>query len=138
MRCVTLYSPEILCIMGNTKHRRFATLIYEEDKNMKKLIALALAMVLALTVCTVFAEEETITLKETDGDWTLRAVKEGEEPDSVTISMADGTEYNITASSEGATEIATEDESTVITTVNDLYLPEEAYRSIRIILKRLY
>ena len=72
------------------------------------------------------SNEETIALKETDGDWTLRAVKEGEEPDSVTISMADGTEYNITASSEGTTEIATEDENTVITTVNDLYLPEEA------------
>ena len=69
---------------------------------------------------------ETITLTETEGDWTIRATKEAEEPESVTICMQDGTEYNITAASEGTTEISTENNDLVISTVNDLYLPEEA------------
>lgn len=57
-----LYSADFRCIMGDTKRKRFATLLYEEEKPMKKLIALALALVLALTVCSAFAEEP-ITLK---------------------------------------------------------------------------
>ena len=69
---------------------------------------------------------ETITLTETEGDWTIRATKEAEEPESMTICMQDGTEYSITAASEGTTEISTENNDLVISTVNDLYLPEEA------------
>jgi branched-chain amino acid transport system substrate-binding protein len=52
--------------MGDTKQRGFAAFIVpyfiEEETFMKKLIALALALVLALTVCSAFAEE-TVTLK---------------------------------------------------------------------------
>lgn len=69
---------------------------------------------------------DSITLTETENDWTIRATKETEEPESVTICMQDGTEYGITAASEGNTEISTENNALVISTVNDMYLPEEA------------
>ena len=48
--------------MGDTKLLGFTTLLYEEEKQMKKIIALALALALALTVCSAFAEE-AVTLK---------------------------------------------------------------------------
>ena len=70
--------------------------------------------------------EQEVSSFMTEGDWTIRATKEAEEPESVTICMQDGTEYNITAASEGTTEISTENNDLVISTVNDLYLPEEA------------
>ena len=48
--------------MGDTKLQCFATFFIEEETIMKKLVALAMALVLALTVCSAFAEEP-ITLK---------------------------------------------------------------------------
>jgi len=48
---------------GRYKAKRFGTLSFEEEFTMmKKLIALVMALALALTVCSAFAEE-TITLK---------------------------------------------------------------------------
>ena len=67
-----------------------------------------------------------LTQTEEEDDWVVRSLKEAETPETLTISMQDGTEYSIVAASEGTTEVSTENNAAVISTVDDLYLPEAA------------
>ena len=60
------------------------------------------------------------------GSWTFRVLKETEEPASLILTKQNGQKYIISVSATGNTELATEDNSAVIHTVNDYYLPEEA------------
>ena len=54
MNTETLYSPRFGCIMSDTKLISFTTLLYEEENQMKKLLALllALAMVFSMAACS--------------------------------------------------------------------------------------
>ena len=72
------------------------------------------------------SDEEVVSLTRTDGDWSFRILKESETPESLTISMADETEYVITANADGTGTAATEGNTAVISTENDFYLPEGA------------
>ena len=69
---------------------------------------------------------EVLKITEIEGDWTIRPLKDSEEVEALTIVMQDGATFRITVEAEGITEVRTEDETAVISTVNDLYLPEEA------------
>ena len=48
-----------------------------------------------------------LTQTEEEDDWVVRSLKEAETPETLTISMQDGTEYSIVAASEGTTEVST-------------------------------
>ena len=69
---------------------------------------------------------EVLKISEIESDWTIRPLKNSEEEEALTIVMQDGATFRITVEAEGITEVRTEDETAVIRTVNDLYLPEEA------------
>ena len=69
---------------------------------------------------------EVLKITEIESDWTIRPLKNSEEEEALTIVMQDGATFRITVEAEGITEVRTEDETAVIRTVNDLYLPEEA------------
>ena len=69
---------------------------------------------------------EVLKITEVEGDWTIRPLKDSEQEEALTIVMQDGATFRITVETEGVTEVRTEDETAVIRTVNDLYLPQDA------------
>ena len=69
---------------------------------------------------------DVISLNQTENDWTFRVLKEFDTQESLQILMQDETEHTITVAATGITEIATENETAVISTVDNYYLPEEA------------
>ena len=72
------------------------------------------------------SDPDVIQLTPVEGDWSIRPLKNSEEPESLTVTMQDGATFRITVDAEGITEVRTEDETAVISTVNDLYLPQDA------------
>jgi len=76
---------------------------------------------------------DLFSLTETETGWTFRAVKAPEAEENISIHMLNGNEYIITVAATGTTEISTEDDTAVISTVNDLFLPEEASASVEMI-----
>ena len=72
------------------------------------------------------SDDKVISLADGRDGRSFRILKESEIPVTLTVSMTNGQKYVLTVSATGNTELATEDNSTVISTVNDYYLPEEA------------
>ena len=72
------------------------------------------------------SDPDVIQLTPVEGDWSIRPLKNSEEPESLTVTMQDGAAFRITVETDGITEVHTEDETAVIRTVNDLYLPQDA------------
>ena len=72
------------------------------------------------------SDPDVIQLTPVEGDWSIRPLKNSEEPESLTVTMQDGAAFRITVETEGITEVRSEDETAVIRTVNDLYLPQDA------------
>ena len=66
----------------------------------------------------------SITAAETD--WTIVALKASEEVAFLTVTMNDGAVFSIAVKADGTTEVSSEDESAVISTADDRYLPEDA------------
>ena len=72
------------------------------------------------------SNDEAFRLTFDEDGWKLRILKETAEPETLTVTLQNGRKYILTVSATGSTELATEDNSTVISTVNGYYLPEEA------------
>ena len=73
---------------------------------------------------------EAFRLTEAENDWTFRALRETGAQESITIRMQGGAEHRIEVAVSGVTEVRTDDDSAVIRTVNDMYLPQgEAARA---------
>ena len=72
------------------------------------------------------SDTQVFRLTEVEDGWLLRVLRESEKQEKLIISMLDGTIYNIGVSANGITELDTENNIAHISTVNDLYLPEEA------------
>ena len=69
---------------------------------------------------------EIFRLTEAENDWTLRVLKESGHPETLTVTERNGRKHVITLTANGITEVSTGDGKTVIHTVNDWYLPEDA------------
>ena len=69
---------------------------------------------------------EVLKLTAAEGDWMICPVKDSERQEFLTISMKDGAVFAVSFEAHGITEISTEDETAVISTVNDFYLPDDA------------
>ena len=74
---------------------------------------------------TEVSDPESLSLTETEDGRILRVLKDSADA-SLTIRTADGQEYTIVFVTEGITELSSEDNTVIISTVDDLYLPEEA------------
>ncbi len=72
------------------------------------------------------SDPEALSVSEKDGVWTVRPMKESEGELSLAIEMQDGAKFSVAVQATGKTEVSSEDNNTVITAVNDLYLPENA------------
>ena len=72
------------------------------------------------------SDERVFRLTEGEDGWLIRVLRESEKQETLSIAMQDGTVYDITVAATGITEIATDDHAAVISTVNSMYLPEEA------------
>ena len=72
------------------------------------------------------SNEKVFRLAFDEEGWKFRVLKESEEPESLIVTLLNGQKYVITVSAAGNTELAAEDGSTVISTVDNYYLPEEA------------
>ena len=70
------------------------------------------------------ADVLSVTAAETD--WTICALKASEDVAFLTVTMQDGAVFSIAVKADGATEVTSENEIAVISTVNDRYLPENA------------
>ena len=68
-------------------------------------------------------DNETVRVTETEGSWIVRIVKEGDA--LLAVTMDDETVIVIDVDAHGITEKSSDDENVVISTVNDLYLPED-------------
>ena len=77
---------------------------------------------LSKIVSAVSTDEEVVRVSEEDGRRTIRVLKDGDA--QIVITMQDGAEFRIDVSAEGETSVETE--NVAISTVNGLYLPEEA------------
>ena len=69
----------------------------------------------------VSTNTEVATVEATAGDWTIRAVKDGNA--YINVTMQDGSVFSVKAEATGVTEISDENEVATVSTVNDLYLP---------------
>ena len=72
------------------------------------------------------SDEEAVQLTADDTDWILRSLKQTEEPQILTLIMLDGSEHAITLDVSGLTQVAADNAVAVISTVDDMYLPEDA------------
>ena len=72
------------------------------------------------------SDPEALSVSEKDGVWTVRPMKDSEGELSLAIEMQDGAKFSVAVQATGKTEVSSEDNNTVITAVNDLYLPENA------------
>ena len=70
-----------------------------------------------------FSNPEVLKITETEGDWIIRALKDSDQEEGLTIVMQDGATFRITVEAEGITEVSDENEVATVSTVNDLYLP---------------
>ena len=69
---------------------------------------------------------EALWLEETENDWTLRAMREPGAGDALTAALADGSKITVEITAYGDTEASAKNDAVVISTVDDMYLPEEA------------
>ena len=69
---------------------------------------------------------DILTVTETENDWLIRVLKNTDTPEKLLVTLQDETTLEITVEAQGVTEVSTEDNSAVISTVNDLFLPESA------------
>ena len=72
------------------------------------------------------SDPEALSVSEKEGVWTVRPMKESEGELSLAIEMQDGAKFSVQVQATGKTEVSSEDNNTVITALNDLYLPENA------------
>ena len=59
-------------------------------------------------------------------DWLVRPLKASDEQENLLITMVDGSTFTVKVGLTGTTEVAAKNEMAVISTINDLYLPQEA------------
>ncbi len=69
-------------------------------------------------------DAEAVRVTETENDWLIRPVKNTVQPESLIITMQDDARFDIQIAAQGITELSVE--NATISTVNDLYLPEDA------------
>ena len=67
---------------------------------------------------------ETVLVTKTEESWTIRILKDGDA--LLAVTMDDDTVIVIDVDAQGVTKKASVDENVLISTVNDLYLPENA------------
>lgn len=72
------------------------------------------------------SDPEALSVSEKEGVWTVRPMKDSEGELSLAVEMQDGAKFSVAVQATGKTEVSSEDNNTVITAVNDLYLPENA------------
>ncbi len=79
------------------------------------------------------SDPEALRVAENEGVWTIRPMKESEGELSLAIEMLDGAKFSVQVQAIGKTEVSSDDNNTVITAVNDLYLPENAVAEIAVL-----
>ena len=72
------------------------------------------------------SDPEALQQTETEKDWVIRPLKDSSEQNTITITLQDGAVFKVGVEAYGKTEIGAEDDPIVISTVNNLFLPEDA------------
>ncbi len=80
-------------------------------------------------------DPEIIQIEAIEGDWSICPLKYTEDPQTLTIAMQDGASFSIQVRAYGNTQVS--DENTVISSVDNLFLPTEASASSEILNEEL-
>jgi len=77
-----------------------------------------------------FSKPEQVSVKKLEDDWVIRVLKNVDEGEYLIVTTNDGKQFNISIRTIGITEAETD--LAVISTVNDLFLPEDtnAYATV--------